>query len=290
MEKLKALTPSEVFAPYYKPPIGSIRFSLNLVSQMVGAAADQVVDDAQLRARIDDAVDKTEEAARLQFQWTSHQRLDSMRREGVMEADNAADRALSALYTQAEGNLKLSPSNVRHQAAERLLALVMPRGVGVITSQRFEMQHTSTDIIMEQLDGPGRADVQVLGLEPFVEELREANRVYGEHLSSLDNVGVTHPEVKAAYRAALDAFFGVVMTVWSNYLERPETRNQLLAPVYEQNERIRAYIRSRKKTPRVDSKTGEFIEEEEGAAETEAESVLDMVPNSAVDTPAEDLV
>lgn len=287
MEKLHALTPSELFAPYYKPPIGSMRYSLQLVSKLVGPGL--LVDDPQLRQRIDATVALVEDAARLQFQWISHQRKDAMRREGVMEADSAADRALGALSDMFKGFLRLPPSNPRHQAAQRLVDLTMPRGVGVITSQRFELQHASTDLVLEILDNEGLSDIQLLNLEPFVDEIRDANHTYGEHLSSLDNTGVTHPEVKAATRVALDSFFGTVITIWSHSLDALDTRRKLLAPIYEQNERIRAYYKNKKSTPRVDPKSGEFLEGEEDSAENEAELVLDMTPNVPVEPISENI-
>lgn len=288
MEKLNALTPSDLFAPYYKPPIGSMSYSLQLVSKRVGPGL--LIDDPQLRQRIDATVTLVEKAARLQFQWISHQRKDAMRREGVMEADNVADRTLGALSDMLKGNLRMSATNPRHQAAERLTQLIIPRGVGVITSQRFELQYTSTDVVLELLHTTGLADIQLLGLEPFVEEIHEANRIYGEHLSSLDNTGVTHPEVKAATLIARDSFFGVVLTIWSNFLDDTHTRNTLLAPIYEQNERIRTYYQSKSKSPHIDPTSGELLEGDDDSAEHEAELVLDMTPNTPVEDPAEDPV
>lgn len=286
VEKLHELTPSELFAPYYKPPIGSIRYSLQLMSKLIGP--DLLVDEPQLRQRIDTTVALIENAARLQFQWISHQRKDAMRREGVMEADNDADRALGALSDMFKGFLRLPAGNPRHQAAERLSQLIMPRSVGVITSQRFELQYSSTDLALEILDNDGLAHVQLLNLEPFVDDIREANRTYGDHLSSLDNTGVTHPEVKAATRTALDSFFGVIITVWSHYLDAPDTRKKLLAPIYEQNERIRAFYKNKKKTPRIDPKSGEVLEGDEDSAENAAELVLDMTPNTPIEAPVQD--
>lgn len=295
MEKLESLTPSDLLAPYYKPTIGSIRFSLSKVSELVGAAPHHVTDDPQLRAQIDLAVEKTEDAARLQFQWTSHNRLEPMRRENVMNADNAADRAVSALFDAINLYRRMDPSLPLFQAADGLLKLLLPEGVSAITFLQFEDQHAATDMLLEQADGPGAAAVQMLNIGPFAEMLRDANRVYGEHLSSLDNTGVTYKQVQAAYRVALNEFFGVVLIAWSNNLATPETRNKVLAPIHEQNVRLRAHYRRKKAAPRVDPKTGEFSDASDDGP-SEAELILDPSPAPAVDqsvdpmteTPAED--
>lgn len=271
--KIENLSPADVIANYYKPTLGSMRYSLAGVSARVGPDPDQLTNDPLLRARIDRALVSGEEAADLQFQWMSKQRLEPLRRQGVMNADNVVDRAISALYDAADTPRKLSPTNPRHQDAEALLSQLMPLGPGVITSLRFEDEHSTVNVMLRRLDTEFLPLVQRLGLEPYVEELRDANQIYARELSSLDNTGITYTQVTDANQIAKDDFFAVIITIWALFLDDQPLRNKILAPIHEQNERLRLYYQNRKKTPRVDPGSGEILDDDESTT-SEAELIL----------------
>lgn len=282
--KIENLSTADIIANYYKPTLGSMRYSLAGVSARVGPGL--LIDEPLIRARIDRALASSEEAADLQFQWMSKQRLEPLRRQGVMNADNVVDRAISALYDAADTPRKLSPTNPRHQDAEALLSQLMPLGPGVITSLRFEDEHSAVNVMLRRLDTEFLPIVQRLSLEPYIEELREANQIYARELSSLDNTGITHAQVTDASQIAKDDFFAVILTVWALFLDDKPLRNQILAPIHEQNERLRLYYQNRKKTPRVDPGSGEILDDNENTT-SEAELILNrQLPDlSAMPTP-----
>ncbi len=282
--KIENLSTADIIANYYKPTLGSMRYSLAGVSARVGPGL--LIDEPLIRARIDRALASSEEAADLQFQWMSKQRLEPLRRQGVMNADNVVDRAISALYDAADTPRKLSPTNPRHQDAEALLSQLMPLGPGVITSLRFEDEHSAVNVMLRRLDTEFLPIVQRLSLEPYIEELREANQIYARELSSLDNTGITHAQVTDASQIAKDDFFAVILTVWALFLDDKSLRNQILAPIHEQNERLRLYYQNRKKTPRVDPGSGEILDDDENTT-SEAELILNrQLPDlSAMPTP-----
>ncbi|MFU8807304.1 MAG: DUF6261 family protein [Bradymonadaceae bacterium] len=284
MEKLETLTAAELLSALYKPTIGSIRFSLGQVTKMVGPAPNHIVDDPLVRIRLDRAIGHIEAANEVRFQWESKKRHEPLRRRGAAEADNVADRAMRNLYDSIESFIRLSPSNPLHRTATELRHMVMPEGVGVITTKRFEDQHSATDVVLRILDTDGAPAVQALNLEPFVEEVRAANRAYGEALISRETEGVTYDQVQAAYSEALNSFFGVVLAIWNGYFDDGATRNQLLQPIYEQNVRFQRYYRRRSTAPQVDPATGEFIDPEVG--DTDADfggEVVEPAPQPVVE-------
>lgn len=285
--KIEKLSPADVIAHYYKPTLGSMRYSLAGVSARVGPGL--LTDDPLLRARLDRALTSSDHAADLQYQWMSKQRLEPLRRQGVMNADNVIDRAISAVFEAADTNRKLSAANPRHQDADELLRNLMPHGPGIITSLRFEDEHSAVNVMLRRLDTEFLPIVQRLALEPYVEELRAANLSYAHELSSLNNTGITYDQVTAANQIAKDDFFTVVLTAWSLFVDDPTLRNQLLAPIHEQHERLRLYYQNRKKTPRVDPNSGEILNDDETTT-SEAELILDRHLPELPETPAETTV
>lgn len=272
--KIEQLTPSNFVNEYYKPGLGSMRYSLAGVSARVGPDPEHLTNDPLIRARLDRALASSDHAADLQYQWMSHQRLEPLRRQGVMTADNVVDRSVTALYDNVDSMRRLSPSNPRHQDASALLDALMPLGPGVITGQKFEEEHSAVNVLLRRLDNDFQPLVQRLGLEPFVEELREANQTYARELSSLNNAGVPHSQVNAAFEVAKNDFFAVILTIWAVYLDDQELRNKILAPVHEQHERLRIHYQTRKSAPRVNPQSGELLDDETTTI-SEAELILD---------------
>lgn len=262
MKKTNALNLPDILNGYYKPTPGSIAFSMSIVAKMIGPDAHHLIDDVVLANRVNDALTKANEATDLGYEWDAHQRLDLMQRTDAREADNQTDRAVTTLYKAIDNYRLLGPGDAEYDLADKLINLVMPKGVGVITNKRFEEQHAAVNNLLTRLDGPGKNAVIELNVEHFVEKLRELNIEYGQKLTSTNNTGITHQQVKNANALALEAFALVVMTVWSTLPSEEDRplRNKLLAPIHEQNGRFRQHYARKKLAPNVNEKTGEFAD------------------------------
>lgn len=265
MKKTNALNLSDILAGYYKPTPGSMAFSLAIMATLLGPDPHHITDDPLLTDRVNDALQKANHATSLTFDWDANQRLDLMHRTGAREADNAADRAVSALYNAIDNYRQSGPGDPEYDIADKLLKTVMPQGVQFITGRRFEDQFGAVNSLLDRLDNAGKAAVDTLKVNHFVEKLRTANHEYGQLLTSTGNTGLTHAEVLQATTLAQEATSLVIITVWSLYPfeQDREIRNKLLAPIHEQNGRFRAHYARKKKAPKVDAKTGEFTDAEE---------------------------
>ncbi len=277
MQKSNALNLTDVVAGYYKPTAASIAFSLALLSQLLGPDPDHILDDPLLQDRVDDALQKANIALPLVFQWETKQRLELMRRTGANDADNLTDRAVTSLYNAADNFRSMGPDAPLYKTADNLINLIMPQGVKPITSQRYENQYATINIILSLLDGPGKPAVEALNLQPFVEHLRDLNQQYGQSLTSTGNTGITYNEVQQATLTAQEAYALVILTIWTRFpFEQDRTlRNKLLAPIHEQNGRFRQHYARKSTPPRVDPQTGEFSDEEE---DTLASGILTPLP------------
>lgn len=295
MQKSNALNLTDVVAGYYKPTAASIAFSLALLSQLLGPDPDHILDDPLLQDRVDDALQKANIATSLAFDWDAHQRLDLLKRTDAREVDNTTDRAVSALYNAIDNYRASGPGDPEYDIADNLLQAVMPHGVKVITGKRFEEQFAAVTNLIHRLDTTGKAAVDALNVNHFVEKLRELNDQYGQAITSTGNTGITHSQVQQALTEAQEAFALVILTIWTlyPYEQDRETRNKLLAPIHEQNGRFRQHYARRRSAPLVDPKTGEFTDSDDSALDTMPLTFptadQDLYPNLPGGVPLENL-
>ncbi|MBA2663543.1 MAG: hypothetical protein H0U74_14740 [Bradymonadaceae bacterium] len=258
MEQLRI---SDLFAHYYKPTEGSMKYSLGQLDLMLSPGPRKLIDDWSLAERVADAFGLVTVASEKRFAWRNRQRVQPLRREGAVQADNDLDHSISGFNDQLLSFEKLPVGHPLRLCARELRLAVLPLGVFPITSLPFEEQHAATNVLLGKLASEFVDQVQTLNLGPFVENIAMRNQVYGESLSSLGQPGVTYDQVQIAYRAALDGFFTVVLTIWHNHLHDPEARASLLAPINEQNLRISRHYRRRNTVPRIDPNTGEIVDD-----------------------------
>jgi hypothetical protein len=154
--------------------------------------------------------------------------------------------------------------------------------VFVTTSLRYEDQKAAVDELIERMRTEFAAEIVKLALEPFVAQLELVNADYGARLSGVKTNAVTYDQVQQAHRAGLHAYFKVILHIWNDYIDDPETRAKLLAPIDEQDARVSAYYRRSGVAPEVDPETGEILDEDELDASADAPVVVDApVPADA---------
>jgi hypothetical protein len=261
----KAMKASEVIDGYYKPGIGAATYAGKKVDQLlqneVSNPPDWVVDRvATLLARL-------EAAGGLRYDYDNRKTSEPLRRKGAAEADNKVDRAVSVIFNAASGYLEFDESSEQHKLASELIESCFPEGVYPITSGRYEEQHNKCNELLSRLRGPFSEHVDKLQLGLFVDNFERLNDDYGDKLTSLNSSGVTYDEVNAAEQAAIESYFEVILVIWAAYLDDPATRNKLLAPIDEQNQRIARYHRRRNGVPAVDPDTGEAIDPDEESSD-----------------------
>lgn len=267
---------------YRQPTAGAMLFALNKQHARLCPQAGQPaeIDNAGLKRMVEEALAANTESRALAFDWRNQRKTAPLRREGIAEVDARADRALSQLARAVANWAELELDHPNRQMGRRLQAALFPEGVGVTTSLRYEDQNAAIDELLGRLRRDFSTESNALGLQLYVTQLAAVNAEYTERLSGLKTDAVTYDQVQEAHRVGLDAYFAVILRVWNDYLQDPATRAKLLAPVDEQDQRVRAYYKRRRVAPPIDPETGEVLDEEAGGPDAgePAEPVADPSP------------
>ena len=271
---------------YRQPTAGAMLFALQKQHARLSPQAGQPaeIDNAELKGMVEEAIAVNTKNRSLTFDWRNQRKTAPLQREGIAEVDARADRALSQLARAIANWAELELDHPNRQMARTMQAALFPEGVAVTTSLRYEDQNAAIDELLVRLQSDYTSQIDALGLQIYVTQLTRVNAEYTERLSGLKTNAITYDQVQEAHRVGLEAYFAVILRVWNDYLHDPATRATLLAPVDEQEERVRAYFKRRRIAPPIDPETGEVLDEEAGDpnAGEPAEPAAD--PSPALDT------
>lgn len=261
---LETLKTSDIIDHFYKPGVGAGLYALKQVKAALGGLASDPPD--WVTSRVDTALQKFTGARTTKYDWDNTKKNAPLRRKGAAQADNRVDRAVSAVFDTAAAYRNFDKSSEQYKLANELLDGCLPDGVFPVTSARYEEQHSKVNELLERLRGEFSENVDKLHLSLFVDNLEKANADYGAKLTSLNNPAVTFDQVQAAEGQAVESYFQVIVVIWAAYIDDPTTRNKLLAPIEEQNERIARYYKRRGSVPDVDPNTGDVVSGDEPSA------------------------
>lgn len=262
---------------YNQPTPGAMLFALEQQRRLLSAqgSAPAQVDDPGLKTLVDEAIGVNTDSRALAFDWRNQRRMEPLRRAGIGEVDGRSDRALSQLDTAISNWARMEVDSDLKKLASNLKKAVFAEGVFVTTSLRYEDQKAAVDELTQRMRTEFSAEITRLALEPFVAQLEAINVEYGARLSGTKANTVTYDQVQEAHRVGLQAYFKIILRIWSDYIDDPATRAKLLAPVEEQNTRVSAYYKRRGAPPEVDPETGEVVDPDELSPATEAPMVAD---------------
>jgi len=129
--------------------------------------------------------------------------------------------------------------------------VLLPEGVGFITSQPYADQHTQVEGLLQRAASPElSADMAVLvELPVLLERLRVVNEKYGAALLQAVSAP-TRQDVRDEHARCQEVLAEVVALIFGHYAlqppERQEDRDFLLEPILRQDEAIRAGRRRRR--------------------------------------------
>jgi hypothetical protein len=238
---------------------GRVGFS----AKQIAAVARQVGDE-EVAAEAEPVRELARRAVALERKWQSGQ-LDSAGRGGgrAVALDHEVDRLVGGVYklatTYRTAAKAESPTRV---AAEAIVKAGYPQGAAAITRQTYEDQATSVDVLLGQLKGELAEPVQQLGLASMVDMLGTAQAAFKDALATPRPEQVGFDQVRAAREAAREGLAQLIALILGKYRKTAdlETRNTLLAPVVDQNERIADSYQRRRTVPDVDPETGQDVE------------------------------
>lgn len=239
----------------YVPSISSQQYSLDEMYLKLDK-----YDDPRLEEKVEEAKQKTDEAAEIKYVWDRTKDDQTSARRGAVETDNKIDRVISTIHNIAKTTAESPAECEEKDVAETLVEEVFPNGVFPITSKDFEAQRMHVQELLEELNGGYREAVEKLGLGSQVEALESLYETFDEQLSIADHEEVTYDEVQAARAEAREAFYRVVAVVLGNYCDDQEALDDLMEPILHQQRKIARHVQRRGEIPPVDPESGEPTE------------------------------
>jgi hypothetical protein len=206
----------------------------------------------RLVAEIDQAIAHDLHTRELDLRWNA--RKGAPTNPGALqEIDNLADNALTGLRDGAVSATRgARPGEPIHDTVESFLEELIPGGVHAITSLPYPDQYAALEVMVGKLQGPLASTVTALGLDTQAARLAALT---AEYRVALENRGesdaIQYAEVQAARELGQTNLLEIVASIMGTFYQsrNPEhmtARSDLLGPILDENERIRAYLRARR--------------------------------------------
>lgn len=194
------------------------------------------------------------------------QRLDPIGPTQIRHKDLAVDRILVAI----DYLLGYEAGKPNGEAATRMQTLLFPAGVTHHTRLPFPEQSSANDRVLSILESAKHAQlVDMLRLGGLTKDLRLARDDFEAALQSRESFNpTTWDEVKAARTVGQELYLQVVVQILAQFPDDPDTRDELLAPIWQQEDAVRAFRRQRR-GPLLDvnPESGDLVEVNDDQAE-----------------------
>ena len=210
-----------------------------------------------LVAHIDAAIAHDRTTLTLEARWRGRRVYGRRHAPETTDIDNRLDQLLTGVRNTLMTFIQaLSQGDPRREAAERFVDGVFPQGVYPITSLPFIDQLAAIEDLLDRIAADFSAEVALLSISHLIALIAEVTDEYREALdqgpSRLD-----YATVKAAQDRGQDFLLAIVaMALGAFYrIDDPahnDAREALLAPIMDQQEAIREYLRARRPVEDVD--------------------------------------
>lgn len=178
----------------------------------------------------------------------------------VKQYDIPVDRTLIAIsgvltYHVASGDL----------TAAAMLANVFPISADHHTRLHFVEQAVANDRVLSILEHEdAKAFVDSRGLRPMVNDLRKHHDAFESALKARDSASApSWDQVKAAHAQGHELYLGVVVEILAQFRDKPELRDELLQPIFAQDQLMQSYHRQRRTIREINPDTGEELADAE---------------------------
>lgn len=199
----------------------------------------------------------------LESRWLAQQNAAPLlEASATKRVDVLTDRALTSLRDGAEAQLAAAvPGDGLAEKVAAFLLDLFPGGVAKVTSLPYVDELAAVDGIVEKLQGSLAPVAAELGLTRIADRLAQLAVEYRDALEADKPTAIDFGDVRAARARGQDLMLQVVAMIAGTYPDStPEdtaARAALLAPILEQNEAVRLYLRSRRAVEDVDPETGD---------------------------------
>jgi len=218
----------------------------------------------ELAAHCDMAVKHDQKTRALETKWAAPVTAPAGQGE-VQRIDHLIDRVLVSVRDTAQAHANGHDDTGKDsipQKATRLLTAIFPLGVQAVTQATFVEELAAVDGIVASLKSEELAPiVEELGLERLTKRLAGLAVEYRAAQEAPKGDTLSFGNVRAAraqgQEHVLQAVALVLGKFYSTTAKDVAARIALLAPILEQNEAVRLYLRSRRAVQDVNPETGE---------------------------------
>jgi hypothetical protein len=195
----------------------------------------------------------------------SRVRLGTQSAPSVGPVDVRVDHCITGLREAAEAQARgAAPGDPIHGQVQGFLGEALPAGVYAVTSLPYVEQLNALEILVDKLQGPLLTQVMDLGIVRPSLRLAELLPLYRDAIygAADGNTNLDFATVRAARQRGQRHLYELIAMILGRYYraddpEHQAARAELLGPVVEQNEAVRAYLRARRAVRDVDPETGE---------------------------------
>jgi hypothetical protein len=214
------------------------------------------------------------DAARVEFEWEKQTTAlirswsqDKNKIEGVREQaaaiDQKLDRAVSALSTQLQSLVSAFQGEDLGDLAERAHGRLFPAGVAGIVLLNYEEQLAKCRDLVRAFRALPSAELQQLNVEPFVARVEALLPQFKQALDGASKREVSYADIKAREASGQERMLGVVVRCLARYPEHTQEhqklRAQLLAPILDQQRRLKESFARRAGQTDINPENGEEI-------------------------------
>ena len=206
--------------------------------------------------RIDTALVDDRETRALDNRWAGS-RGTPIYSSDVPQIDNWVDQLLTSIRDAAASFTKGAFAGTSRQLeAERFLKAAFPNGVQAITSLPYIDQVAAVEVLLGQMQSSLGAQISALGLIGLVERLAELTAQYRVAVDQ-GREELDFATVQASRRRGQRNLLEVVAMIIGAYYSHTDAdhmarRDQLLAPIMEQDKAIRALMSARRAVSDID--------------------------------------
>jgi hypothetical protein len=218
----------------------------------------------RLVTRIDQALQHEEHVRVLNWEWEASKRQEAS--DPIKELDSLLDQTVTAVRDGAASQARgARPDAEITGKVEHFLATLFPAGVQAITHLSYVEELDGVEFLLSKLGGELAPLVVDFGLGRQVERLAELSAEYRAALESKPT-RMRFDVVREARATGQNHLLAIVAIIVARYCddhdpEHMSARAQLLAPILEQHEAVRAYLSARRAVRDIDPDTGALLDE-----------------------------
>ncbi len=220
---------------------------------------------------------------KLTRKWRHSRTIRAGSRTMATELDSAVDRCMGAIFRATNEWLdNFGDHSPDAERVQQFLAYHFPEGVGEITTLPSEDKSAYGYDLLNQFDDAWSDIPELIAVGQYVARLRELLDQYEEALRQTETRPVEYEDVRAAQHRGEDLMSRLVVKILGDFSEKTDEdahiRNRLMAPIIEQNERIKESHKRRSQLRDVDPETGEIVDDDTAPIDDDAQTDDEPAP------------